>query len=294
MGTVQALGPIVVTLENKAVVPIPGPRTREVVAALATGAGKPLARRTLWSWLWPDMPKDSARKALNTELWRLKQAVGKAGGRADDLILSTPHELKLRTDRGFDLDLKDFQKSITSATSLDKLLSAYTLYNGDFADGIEGEWTETIRRELRAAYLQLLTQIVDQALDANRLAEAQFFSDRLTREDPYDEKAARSAIRAALARGDHSAAAQMFRNFSDRLKDDLGIRPSAKTVALYQACRLGTGGPAPESGFRLERVPETHLAAAEARRKVLVIADLVTAIRTELRSLAKDLDGLDG
>lgn len=290
MGKVQALGPIVVSLSDNTVVSLPGKRTREVVAALASGAGHPVQRQTVWNWLWPEMSKENARRALNTELWRLRQAVNSCGGCADDLIASTPDALRLRTDRGFDLDLCAFNTIPADSNSVDCLVTKQQLYKGDFAAGIEGEWIETIRRELRGTYLRLLREIVDSALNTNRLAEAQLFADRLVNEDPYDEKAARRVIRIALARGDHSAAAQAFRALTTRLKDDLDVRPSAKTVALYQQCQEGTDDTFQPPGFRIEPAVPEQVAVADARRTLLVIADLVTAIRSELRTLAQDLE----
>ncbi|MGI9352465.1 MAG: AfsR/SARP family transcriptional regulator [Rhizobiaceae bacterium] len=266
---------------------------KEVLAALASGAGKPVPRRKLWSWLWPDLPRDCARKALNTEIWRFKKFVSRAGYRAEDLVESSGDNLQLCIDRGFSLDVHDFQEKIRSATSIDQMISAADIYKGDFADGVEREWVDTVRRELRATFRHLLLRIVQKALDSDRFSEAHHFAHRMIAEDPYDEEAARKAIRAAIARGDNGEAAKFYLKFAKRLKEDLDVPPSPRTAALYQECRSETKSQDVSPGFRIETAPASHLAVADARRKILAIADLVTAIRSDLRSLASDLDDLD-
>ncbi len=281
------------TLNYNKVVPIVGQRTREVVAALASSAGQPVARPKLWNWLWPDMTKDSARRALNTEIWRLRSAVTNVGGDADALIHSSAHDIMLRIDCGFQVDVHDFETALNETTTLDQMIKVCALYRGDFALGITGEWCETIRQNLRHRFLQLLNQIVDKSFEANRLAEAELFAERLTQEDPYDEEATRGLMRTAMARGENSVAAQLYTALDERLRSDLDVRPASKTRALYQLCRTGSEEPQPLGGYRLELAPTSDLALADARRRMLVIADLVTAVRREVRDLARDLDRLD-
>ena len=287
MFSVLTLGTVALRGSDDAPIDLTGRRSREVIAAIATGGGAPVARRSIWSWMWPDLPDDQARKALNTEVWRLRKSVCAAGGDPDALIASTPHDLRLCTEAGTRCDLAGFRGRLDAAQGLDEMIGLARRYRGDFAEGLSADWMETIRAELRSAFVGLLHRIVAEALAANRLAEATFHAERLTVEEPYDEVAIRALMRAALAAGDRGLAVSRFRAFAQRLRADLDVAPTERTAAL-----LRDGGEAVSPGYRIEPARAEDLALADARRKLLAISDLVATIRRDLSAIARDLGAI--
>ena len=294
MYSVLTLGPVAVLSDSGEPIELPGMRSREVVAAIATGSGAPVARTKLWGWLWPELPKEQARKALNTEIWRLRKSVSLAGFDPDGLIASSPQDVRLCAEAGTRCDLSEFRDRLAGADTLDEMMSVARSYRGEFAEGLSSEWMEDVRRELRMAFLGLLNRIIHAALASDRLAEAQYFAEKMSVEEPYDEAPVRALMQAALAGGDRGHAAQTYRTFAERLRRDLDVEPTEGTLAIFRECvgeksadeGLGAGSP----GYRIEPAPVADVAVANARRKLLVIADLVTAIRRDLRAIARDLD----
>src|SRR5207253_8161126 len=70
--------------------------------------------------------------------------------------------------------------------------------------------------------------------------------------DPLSEEAYRRLMRVDLARGDASAALQVYANCRARLAEELGVKPSAETVAL--AAHI--------------RATQAHLGTSSARRAI--------------------------
>src|SRR3712207_5464345 len=73
---VEVLGPLRLLVDG------PGPRRRALLALLAV-AGRPLSVDELLDAVWPDEIPDSGRKALNSQLSRLR---GHLGPHADRLV----------------------------------------------------------------------------------------------------------------------------------------------------------------------------------------------------------------
>ena len=87
---------------------LPGRRSKELLAALAIRVDTPVRRDALRSFIWPESDERAARKALNTEVWRLKGALQAAGAAPQDWLSWTTETLWLRTDRGLQVDYKHF------------------------------------------------------------------------------------------------------------------------------------------------------------------------------------------
>jgi len=101
--------------------------------------------------------------------------------------------------------------------------------------GEEGEWLDLLRArlgEIRLRALECLGEVWiargDEALAARDAGEA-------IRIDPFRESAHRLLIRAHITAGDRGAAARAYEACKRVLAEELGVEPSAETVALATA-----------------------------------------------------------
>jgi DNA-binding SARP family transcriptional activator len=213
-----------------------GPRSQELLASLALDAGKPVHRGVLIERLWQDKSEHSGRKALNTELWRLKKSIKAAQCNPDEWIHSADDALTLRTDTGIAIDLQQFEQYQMGQQEPANLLAAVNLYVGDFARGLNAPWIDFQRNIIRTRYVAVLQTLVKELRESNKLAEALNFAKRLCIEEPFDELSNRLLIQTLIERGERSNAIRHFKKFSQLLHDELGVTPSVETVQLYQNC----------------------------------------------------------
>jgi DNA-binding SARP family transcriptional activator len=99
--------------------------------------------------------------------------------------------------------------------------TAATLYSGDLLpDERYEDWACHPREQLR----RLLVDV---------LRRGKFWQE-VVEQEPSDELAHRALMREHAARGDRSAAVRQFHDLSTALRGQLGLDPSAESVALYR------------------------------------------------------------
>jgi DNA-binding SARP family transcriptional activator/predicted ATPase len=201
--------------------------SRKALALLALLAlDGPRTRDTLAAWLWPQQDAAAARRNLLRELHRLR-SFGLACDSGDAGALALPAGLQaLSTGTGLPLEGLD----------------------GAAAEAFD-EWLALRRATLATQQRQQLIEQATpeawlQALDA----------------DPCDEALLRRTMQALADAGEAARALQLFRRSEEALHQQLGVAPSAQTLALAEALRRPTAPPAPtaaELGSLLmtERLP---------------------------------------
>lgn len=286
-GMVRVLGRVEIQAQGGENLPITSIRSKELIAALGNRPGHPVERRQVMSWIWPDKDPDKARRALNTEVWRLKKVVETAGTDPSALIDSTPRTLTLRNDAGYIVDIDMLAQG--GNTALESLLAG-EIQIGRFAEGVEAEWVEELRHETQARIFRFLKKTIEAALETNRLAEARWVAEKFQRDNPYDEAATRWLMKIDMMSGQNGNAIQHFNILKTVLSDELGVVPSPDTVALAQKLQ-SADLPVPRPGFRFEPATDPRIRAA--LRRVDALHGLVSELRLELSALTDELDRLD-
>lgn len=233
------LGPLEVTIDGRAVA-VPGARQRALLAALVMRRGTVVHTDRLVDDVFGDDPPGNARNTVQTCVARLRQALGPAAGavvtRPPGYLLDVPDDA---------IDAQRFATLVTSCESLPDAVAvaaideALELWRGaayaEFADGFangEAQRLEELRlaaAEQRAALLLRL----DRATDAIASLEA------LVAQEPWRERPV-ELLATSLARFGRTAdALATVRRFCDRLRDDLGLDPSPRLVALEQQVLRG-------------------------------------------------------
>ncbi len=211
--------------ESPQTAPIPlAARDAALLAWLAIEGPTPRVR--LAALLWPDSAPEAARNALRQRLFQLRKQLG--------LDLATgPTVLALADGIGHDL------------------ADADTVLGSDPHDhGAEFSAWLARQRGLRLERArQRLIEVADSAEPARDWAAALDATQRLLALDPLREDAHRRLMRAHYLNGDRAAALQAFDACERTLKDEVGTRPDAQTMALLAQVQAGTLE-TPSSGLR--------------------------------------------
>ena len=94
-----------------------------------------------------------------------------------------------------------------------------------------GSWQEQCTAALAAAAAR--------CEDEGAVARGLVYAQRLVERDPLAEHGQRRLMRLHYLRGDRAAAIAAFERFEQRLKDELGTRPSAETIELLATIERG-------------------------------------------------------
>ncbi len=196
----------------------------------------PTPRERIATLLWPASPADAARNALRQRLFRLRRQCGA------DLVQGSQ---QLSLAAGVEHDLAD-------GSALLGTLCA--------ADSPELDAWLATRRAARRATARQHTEARIEALEAEGNTQAALpLALALLDEDPLSEDAHRRVMRLHYLRGDRAAALLAFDRCERLLKDEVGTRPSAATLALLQTIDSGAAAQAAAAPAWRAAVPASVL-----------------------------------
>jgi DNA-binding SARP family transcriptional activator/tetratricopeptide (TPR) repeat protein len=207
-------------------------RARAVLAYLALYPGQH-PRGRLAARFWPDVLDESARASLRVALTELRQALGPAAG----VVLATRETVALDGPE-LQVDTRAFEQALDDGDPRRALEACST----SILDGFDDDWALEARDEhahrLGDAFEQAAL-LADDAAEAIRLTRAQLTL------DPLAEAPNRRLIERLAATGDRASALSTGRQFSERLRTQLGIAPSRAMRALLADLRRGDQSPVP-------------------------------------------------
>ena len=188
--------------------------------ALAALAG-PIRADRVAALLWPAASARRADTSLRQRLYRLRREAALPLVSAGGLLQLSP---ETRTDLASTLE----QIASDEHAGADELL-------GDLdyeALPDMAEWVRAQRRVWREQRDGALAAAADRCEKAGAVVRGLAYAQRHVASDPLAEHAQRRLMRLHYLRGDRAAAIAAFERFEQRLKDELGARPSAETIEL--------------------------------------------------------------
>jgi DNA-binding SARP family transcriptional activator len=191
------------------------------------------SRAELVGLLWPDLDETSARDALNTCLYRLRQRLGE-----DAVVWSREDGYRLHHRVRVDLqEIEEGLASIRGRRILQRqertmLRALHDRLREARIEAGELEWLEPIVARIREMRHFSAERLAREALLHGENAEALRLARELLDDDPCDETACELAIRAHLAAGDRAAAARQYRNLRDVLRRLIDVEPSRELAQL--------------------------------------------------------------
>ena len=194
-------------------------RAAALVKLLALRPGHRVHREQAMETFWPDADPEAAGANLRKAIHFARRTLGvhELIEMSNDIVALAPHaELEIDTER-FEAAAKTALQGSESGAHE----SAADLYGGRLLpDDLFVEWLDAPRTQLQQRYSDLLR--------SGRLWQ------RLIALDPADEQAQCALMQAALDAGNRVEAIRQFNQLRDNLHAELGVGPSAATIALYE------------------------------------------------------------
>jgi len=205
-------------------VPLP-PQAGRLLAVLALRPGAQ-DRETVAATLWPGAAGPSGRANLRTAVWALRKAVG------DDALITSRTAVGLRPE-AITVDLAEGQRRAAAGDDA----AAAALCRGELLPRYAEDWADTARRRQRAELAETLAARSAAAeRDGDAVAAGRW--SRLRCElDPLNEAAHADLVRQLAAAGDRAGALVTGREVTDRLREELGVRPGPSLRAALAEAR---------------------------------------------------------
>ncbi|WP_324615810.1 ATP-binding protein [Streptomyces sp. NRRL S-118] len=216
--------------------PLPGPRLRALLTALAAAAGRTVPAGTLAAQLWTDAPPADEIAALQALVGRLRRTLGR------DAVVSAPGGYRLAA-RPDDIDLFRFERLASDgaaaldagdpATAARLLDEALGLWRGPALADLPGRGTDPLAARARTRHTEARRARLAAEVALGRPQAALPGLAELAADRPLDEPLAALRIRALRAAGRPAEALQAYEGVRSGLAARLGTDPGPELRALH-------------------------------------------------------------
>lgn len=209
-------------------------KARLLLLYLLSRAPSPVACDELIETLWPDLPPDSARRALNTTFSDLRHILEPHLGRGQASRYLARDEETLAFTGRIAYDVAEFQEAMKAGGQ--GAWQALDLYRGDFLpEEPYADWALRERERLRELYLNTLTARLDEQVQAGAWREGVELARRILDLEPWLEEVWRALMLCLARLGRRSEALQAYQSCVRALRQELDVAPSAETQSLRES-----------------------------------------------------------
>lgn len=235
------LGSPQVTIANSSIFGLLASKAKALLFYL-TVTQRAHSRSALAALLWADVSEEQAKKNLSDVLSLSRQWL-------------TPHlsvsrqTIAFNTASEYWLDVEVLRTTLAkldSTADLDALEQTLELYKGDFLDGffvreapLFESWLAAQREQLRDLVIRGWQFLADQYLARQDYQKGVQATQRLLTTAPWHEPAHRQQMLLLALSGQRGFALAQYQRCQQILSDELDIRPSDETTALYEQIRAG-------------------------------------------------------
>jgi DNA-binding SARP family transcriptional activator/WD40 repeat protein/energy-coupling factor transporter ATP-binding protein EcfA2 len=237
---VQVLGALRL-VEGDQPLDLGGPRQRRLLGALVLADGAPVSVDRLVEAVFGDAASPNAPDTLRSYVTRLRRVLSPAGA---DVVVREGSGYRLASDVvGVDADrfadhVAFARRSLDQGDRIDaagRLREALALWRGDAYEDLADEpWVAPEARRLDEARRSAQELLAETLIATGRGADAIGVLRGVLEVDPYREGAVGRLMLALYRSGRPADALQTYREFAERLADDLGIDPGPALQGMHE------------------------------------------------------------
>jgi DNA-binding SARP family transcriptional activator len=209
-------------------------KSLQVLAYLLLHRAGSVPRDHLAFLLWPDEEEGVARARLRSTINDMLRILPQPHG---DFVRTNTETIWWNSTVDLWLDVDAF---LAASKEPARLEEAVAYYRGELLPGLYDEWLYGFRDTLQNVYLADLTSLVSQKRRHGDLAAALDFARAILAVDPWREDIVRRVMSLRYEAADAAGALHEYRDFSQRLRGEMGVAPMIETSALAE--RIAAGG----------------------------------------------------
>ncbi len=274
---VQLFGRFRVVFEDRLVRGLEALKVQELFAYLLLRRDQPNRRASLAGVLWGESDSAQANKYLRHTLWQLHSALAPCTppGRAA-LVQLDGDWIQLHATGANCVDVAILERAAEQAheipghalspTVAQALKDGVAVYRGDLLDGWLHDWCLEERERLQSLYLSMLDKLMGHCEAHAEWETGVTYGARILHFDRARERTHQKLMRLHYFAGDRAGALRQYQRCIAALREELGVRPSRRTVELNEQIRadqldgsaahapLERPRPVPDMKARLERL----------------------------------------
>lgn len=246
---INLFGTIELRFKNKALFVFPTKKCEAILVYLVLAHGNRIQREAIVAEFWQQLPPRCGRRALNTDIWRLRNLLRQSGLEPQKVFSVTNETLAFKPTLRCSVDVFDFEDGLYRLSEFDPCVAepdqiemiegCLHLYRGDLFEGCYDDWCVVSREALRAKRFEALEFLLQYYLHHQSPSKALSLAKQLLALDPLMEHIHRAIMYCYSAMGNRPAAIVHYENCARLLKKELGIDPMPETERLHRSIMLG-------------------------------------------------------
>ena len=220
-------------------------KMQELFCYLLLHRDHPIPRETLAGVLWPDTTTSLSKRSLRQTLWHLHTAISSFAEFDNDRVLFVEADwAQFNSEAHIWLDVAIFEQAFEltqkipvhglDTTSAEILHNAVQLYQGPLLEGWYQDWCLLERERLQNMYLVMLDKLMWYCELQKEYETGILYGMRIMCYDRARERTHRRLMRLYCLNGDRTGALRQFEQCAAALEEELGVKPSKGTLALYE------------------------------------------------------------
>lgn len=202
----------------------------------------------LMELLWPEDAPEIARHKLHVAASALRRSLnaGLTLNKGVGYLLCDGTIYQLNPSAPLQIDIETFVNAYragycaSGTARLAHYEAACQLYTGPFLlEDLYADWTQIRREQLVQIYLEMCASLANSSLAKGRYDAAISWAGRVLAENRCDEAAYRQLMLAYAGAGRRAEALRQFQRCRNALVEEMGIGPSAETLALFEQLHNG-------------------------------------------------------
>lgn len=223
-------------------------KLQELLCYLLLNRYREHSREVLASLLWDENTSAQSKSYLRKVLWQLQYALeSQTESSTGSVLLVDANWIQLNAKADLWLDVAIFEQAFTPVMGtpgekLDhdhaqSLRSAVELYRADLLEDCYQNWCLYERQRLQHMYLSMLDKLMGYSEEHREYETGLSYGMRILQFDRAHESTHRRLMRLYYLAGDRTGALRQFERCIAALKEELSVRPSNYTLALYEQIR---------------------------------------------------------
>lgn len=218
-----------------------GSKTTKLLQYLIAHRDRTISQNELIELLWQD--SDNPVNALKTLVHRTRELLKNYLPQGAELILSDRGTYSFNTDLDYHIDSGEFEKlckdagnEVLSRTRRVNLYKkALALYKGSYLSANSDEtWVMPIDVYFHTLYTSAVEKCVKLLYPMGKFSDIVMICEKAMVINPYDETTHEHLIKAMVALGEYSLAANQYKYLKKLLYEQFGSAPSSRLTEMYE------------------------------------------------------------
>ncbi len=278
-------------------------KSLELLIITALSSESQMTRSVAAATLRMDKPEEQARRALSTDLWRLRAAFCEYGLDSNDYLDTSPRGIGIRKGAEISLDILIFEQSFDRLSGVpvseltqeqyQKLSDIASMYRHDPLSNFDQEWCFVLRERLRSKYTALVDMLLQYDLAKDNWTSAIVWAQKLLEMDPMLEHAHRALMQCYYLTGNRGIAIRQYMRCVDVLERELQIAPSEETTRMYRgllAVPIAQGQAGEHLLSKVSPLTRTPIDESDRKRSLTDQLSMALGNLNQARALVENVD----